>query len=146
VRAVGKLLTSCSELDRSTLAALVDADRSWVGPGLQLRLGDVTTATGWRRTFTIGPCAGFVRVEAERFPAGMLGVVTIWVRPARRRSGVATAALQELRAARHGLDCLEALVDRDNRAALACFAAAGFAATGTDVNGLAVLRRSLLEH
>lgn len=70
---VSPLLTPCSAWDRSTLAALVDAERSWVGPGLQLYLADVSDDASWRQTFRIGPCDGFLRAEAERHPAGMWG-------------------------------------------------------------------------
>jgi hypothetical protein len=63
------------------------------------------------------------------------------VRPKRRRAGVAVKASRQLMAADRGPGCLEALVDRGNSAAPACFSAGGFSAAGTDPNGMVVLQR-----
>jgi RimJ/RimL family protein N-acetyltransferase len=131
---------------RRRLADEVDRDPSWVGPGVQLDLADVDGTDGWRRTFAIDGDAGFLRVEATPHPAGMLAAVTVWVRPERRRQGLAGAAVGELigRADEFGFDAVEALVNPANIAALALFSSVGLAAVGhDDTSGLLVLRRSV---
>jgi RimJ/RimL family protein N-acetyltransferase len=142
VEPMGRLLTSCTPDDRRALA--VDADRSWVRPVTQLGLDDADRSEWWRRTYRIGDRVGFVRVEARRLDAGVLRALTIWVRPAARRQGLAGAAIGELIGIER-LDCVEALVAPDNTAALALFASCGFAAAGHDPTGLLILKRSLLD-
>ena len=135
------LLRPCSDTDRVALAAQQGGESGWFGPGQRLLQGDRVGRDGWRRTFTIGARAGFLQIDAERHPAGMLGVLTIWVRPDRRRQGLARAAVGEILTCDLRLDCVQALIFRSNTAALALFASAGFTAARTDRSGRVILQR-----